>query len=62
MPNVNACEAACARLAWSLLTILGGVEIGAGCVIAAGALVNKNVPPNELWGSVPTKFIEATGV
>ena len=41
------------------VTVLGGVEIGAGCVIAAGALVNKNVPPNELWGGVPAKFIRA---
>ncbi len=39
------------------VTVLGGVEIGAGCVIAAGALVNKSVPPNELWGGVPAKLI-----
>ena len=39
------------------VTVLGGVEIGAGCVIAAGALVSKDVPPNELWGGVPARFI-----
>ena len=39
------------------VTVLGGVEIGAGCVIAAGALVNKDVPPNELWGGVPARLI-----
>ena len=39
------------------VTVLGGVEIGAGCVIAAGALVNKDVPPNELWSGVPARFI-----
>lgn len=41
------------------VTVLGGVEIGAGSVIAAGALVNKSVPPNELWGGVPARFIRA---
>lgn len=39
------------------VTVLGGVEIGAGSVIAAGALVNKSIPSNELWGGVPAKFI-----
>ena len=38
-------------------TVLGGVEIGTGSVIAAGALVNKDVPPNELWGGVPARLI-----
>ena len=39
------------------VTVLGGVEIGAGSIIAAGALVNKDVPPDELWGGVPAKLI-----
>ncbi len=41
------------------VTVLGGVEIGAGSVIAAGALVNKSVPANELWGGVPARLIRA---
>ena len=30
--------------------ILKGVTIGNGAVIAAGAVVNRSVPPNEIWG------------
>ncbi len=39
------------------VTVLGGVEIGAGSVVAAGALVNRSIPPNELWGGVPARLI-----
>lgn len=38
-------------------TILQGVHIGDGAVIAAGAVVTKNVPDSEVWGGVPAKFI-----
>lgn len=34
-------------------TILPGVEIGDFCVVAAGAVVTKNVPPNSLVAGVP---------
>lgn len=37
--------------------VLGGVTIGEGSVIAAGAVVTKNVPPCEIWGGVPAKKI-----
>lgn len=37
--------------------ILKGVEIGDGAIIAAGSLVNKNVPPNCLVAGVPAKVI-----
>ena len=39
-------------------TILPGVKIGEGCVIAAGSLVNKDVPNNSMVGGVPAKFIK----
>lgn len=37
--------------------VLQGVTIGNGAVIAAGAVVTKDVPANEVWGGVPAKFI-----
>lgn len=39
-------------------TIMGGVTIGKGSIIGANALVTKNVPPMEVWGGVPAKFIK----
>jgi len=38
-------------------TILKGVTIGDGAVIAANSLVNKTVPPNTLVGGVPAKIL-----
>lgn len=39
--------------------VLKGVTIGKGAVIAAGAVVNKSIPPYEIWGGVPArKFSE----
>ena len=35
--------------------ILGGVTIGDGAIVAAGSLVNKDVPPNTIVGGVPAK-------
>ena len=40
------------------VTILGGVDIGEGAVIAAGSLVTKDVPPNTMVGGVPAKVIK----
>ncbi len=37
--------------------ILKGITIGDGAVIAAGAVVNKDIPSHEVWGGVPVKFI-----
>lgn len=37
--------------------IMGGVTIGMGSVIAAGAVVTKDVPPCEIWGGNPAKKI-----
>lgn len=36
-------------------TILPNVSIGVGAVIAAGSLVNRDVPPDSLYGGVPAR-------
>jgi acetyltransferase-like isoleucine patch superfamily enzyme len=40
------------------VTILKGVSIGDGSVVAAGALVNRDVPANCMVGGVPAKVIK----
>ncbi|MDB5128060.1 DapH/DapD/GlmU-related protein [Mucilaginibacter sp.] len=39
-------------------TILPGITIGENSVVAAGAVVTKNVAPNTVVGGVPAKFIK----
>ena len=39
-------------------TILPGVTIGENAVVAAGAVVSKDVAPNTVVGGVPAKFIK----
>ena len=39
-------------------TILAGVTIGDNAVVAAGAVVTKDVPPNCVVGGVPAKIIK----
>jgi acetyltransferase-like isoleucine patch superfamily enzyme len=38
-------------------TVLPGVEIGEGAIIAAGAVVSKDVPPYAIYGGVPARLI-----
>lgn len=39
-------------------TILPGITIGDGAIVAAGAVVTRNVPPNTVVGGVPAKIIK----
>jgi acetyltransferase-like isoleucine patch superfamily enzyme len=41
--------------------VLPGITIGENSVIAAGAVVNKDVPDNTIVGGVPAKIIRAIG-
>lgn len=43
----------------SKVTILDGVEVGEGCVIAAGAVVTRSFPANSIIGGVPAKLIKS---
>lgn len=43
----------CARV-----TILEGVDIGKGTIIAAGSLVNKDCEPNSLYAGIPARMIK----
>jgi len=46
--------------AWlgSNVTVLPGVTIGEGAIVAAGAVVTKDVDPNTIVGGIPAKFIK----
>ena len=37
--------------------VLKGVNIGEGAVVAAGAVVTKSIPANEIWAGIPAKKV-----
>lgn len=41
--------------------ILRGVSIGDGAIVAAGAVVNHDIPAHEIWGGIPAKKIKKLG-
>ncbi|RZJ75431.1 MAG: sugar O-acetyltransferase [Flavobacterium sp.] len=49
------------RNAWigANATILPGVTIGENAVVAAGAVVSKDVPDNTIVGGIPAKFLKS---
>ena len=40
------------------VTVLPGVTIGEGAIVAAGAVVTKDVPPRTIVGGIPAKVIK----
>ena len=42
----------------SHVVVLSGVTIGKGAIVAAGGVVTKSIPPYEIWGGVPAKFLK----
>jgi acetyltransferase-like isoleucine patch superfamily enzyme len=40
------------------VVILPGVTIGEGAIVASGAVVSKDVPPNTMVGGIPAKIIK----
>jgi acetyltransferase-like isoleucine patch superfamily enzyme len=43
----------------SKVTILDGVTLGDGCIVAAGSVVNRSFPANSIIGGVPAKLIKS---
>lgn len=41
--------------------VLKGVSIGDNAIIAAGAVVTKSVPANEIWAGNPARFLRKIG-
>lgn len=39
--------------------IMPGVTIGDGCIIAAGAVVTKDIPPYSVVGGVPARILKS---
>ena len=40
------------------VVVLPGVRIGRGAIIAAGSVVNRDVPPFQIWGGAPARFLK----
>jgi maltose O-acetyltransferase len=38
-------------------TVLGGVTIGEGCIVAAGAVVTEDLEPHGLYAGVPARHV-----
>lgn len=38
-----------------------GIVLGKGAVVAANSVVTSSIPPGEVWGGVPARFIKRRG-
>ena len=45
------------NISWDVI-IMPNVHIGNNVIVAAGAVVTKNIPDGEIWGGIPAKKIE----
>lgn len=43
-------------------TILKGVIIGQNSIVGSASVVTKNIPPYQIWGGNPAKFLKAISV
>lgn len=43
------------------MTVLPGVSIGDGAVVAAGAVITKDVPADTIVAGVPARVVRETG-
>lgn len=41
--------------------VLPGTSIGDGAIVAAGSVVTRDVPPREIWGNIPARFMRKVG-
>ncbi len=40
------------------VVVLPGVTIGTGAIVAASSVVNRDIPPYEIWGGTPARFLK----
>lgn len=43
----------------SSVTVLCGVNIGAGALVGAGSVVTRDIPANEIWAGNPARFLRS---
>ena len=39
------------------VTVIKGINIGRGSIVAAGSVVTKDIPPNTIFAGTPAKFV-----